>query len=64
MKTGLAQDTAKSAKQLAQDIAKKMAREPLEILKDTREQITGEELSRQPDSQTASSWTARMSKRN
>lgn len=51
MKQGIISDTTKSAKQLAQDIAQKMAREPLEILKDAKEQITGEELSRQPDSQ-------------
>ena len=44
MKTGLAQDTTKSAKNLAQQIAKQMAREPLEILKTSREQITGEKL--------------------
>lgn len=41
----LVQDTSNSAKSLAQQIAKQMAREPLEILKDVREQATGEELS-------------------
>ena len=51
MKTGLAQDTAKSAKNLAQQIAKQMAREPLEILKDAKEQAIGEESFGQPDSQ-------------
>lgn len=40
MKTGLAQDTTKSAKSLAQQIAKQMAREPLEILKDAGDQIS------------------------
>jgi len=51
MKTGLAQDTAKSAKNLAQQIAKQMAREPLEILKDAKEQAIGEESFGQSDSQ-------------
>lgn len=49
--TNLAQDTTNSAKSLAKQIAKQMAREPLEILKDVREQSTGQELSGQPDSQ-------------
>lgn len=40
----LAQDTTKSAKNLAKAIAKQMAREPLEILKNSREQVTGEKL--------------------
>jgi len=43
MKTGLAQDTAKSAKSLAQQVAKQMAREPLEILKSARDQAVGGE---------------------
>lgn len=47
--TNLAQDTTNSAKSLAKQIAKQMAREPLEILKDAREQTTGQELSGQPD---------------
>ena len=51
MKTGLAQDTTNSAKNLAQQIVKQMADEPLEILKDVKEQTTGEELSGQLDSQ-------------
>ena len=51
MKSGLAQDTAKSAKNLAQQIAKQMAREPVEILKDAKEQAIGEESFGQPDSQ-------------
>lgn len=49
--TNLAQDTTKSAKNLAQQIAKQMAREPLEILKDVKEQTTGQELFGQPNSQ-------------
>lgn len=48
MKSPLAQDTANSAKTLAQQIAKQMAREPLEIFKDIREQATGEELAGKP----------------
>ena len=43
MKTGLAQDTTKSAKNLAQQIARQMAREPLEVLKTASSQVTGEE---------------------
>lgn len=54
MKQGIISDATKSSRQLAQDIARKMAQEPLEILKDAREQTTGIETSRQPDSQTAS----------
>jgi hypothetical protein len=49
--TNLAQDTTKSAKNLAQQIARQMAREPLEILKDVREQTTGQEFSGQPNNQ-------------
>lgn len=49
MKTGLAQNTANSAKSIAQQIAKQLAQEPLEILKDAREQTTGQELSGQPE---------------
>lgn len=49
--TNLAQDTTNSAKSLAQQVARQMAREPLEILKDAREQTTGQELSGQPDNQ-------------
>jgi hypothetical protein len=47
----LAQDATKSAKQMAQQIAKQMAQEPLEILKDVREQTTGQEFSGQPSGQ-------------
>ncbi len=43
MKSGLAQDTTKSAKNLAQQIAKQMAREPLEILKTARDQVGTEQ---------------------
>lgn len=39
--SNLAQNTGSSAKDLAQAIAKQMAREPLEILKDTKEQTSG-----------------------
>lgn len=49
--TNLAQDTTKSAKNLAQQIAKQMAREPLEILKDVKEQTTGQEPSVQSNNQ-------------
>jgi len=49
--TNLAQDTTNSAKSLAQQVARQMAREPLEILKDVREQTTGQEFSGQPDNQ-------------
>lgn len=52
MPTGLAQDTTKSAKNLAQQIAKQMAQEPLEILKQAREQVSGEEISERPNSQS------------
>jgi len=43
MKTGLVQDTTKSAKSLAQQIAKQMAREPLEVLKTARAQVGNEQ---------------------
>lgn len=48
MKSQLAQDTTKSAKSLAQQIAKQIAREPIEILKEAKEQTTGEETSNLP----------------
>jgi len=51
MKSGLAQDTTKSAKSLAQQIAKQMAREPLEILKDVEEQTTGSEVAVEQNTQ-------------
>lgn len=37
----IVQDTKNSAKTLAQQIAKQLSREPIEILKDVREQTTG-----------------------
>lgn len=49
--TNLAQGTTNSAKNLAQQIARQMAQQPLEILKDAKEQITGEQTSGQPDGQ-------------
>ena len=42
MKPGLAQNTAKSAKTLAQNVARQMAREPLEVLKTAGSQVAGE----------------------
>lgn len=42
----LAQNTTKSAKSLAQDIARKMAQEPLEILKNASSQVTGQEVAK------------------
>jgi hypothetical protein len=51
MKTGLAQDTTKSAKSLAQQIAKQMAREPLEILKTASGQVSGMEKQAPGESQ-------------
>lgn len=42
-KPGLAGDTTKSAKNLAQTIAKKIAQEPWEILKQAGEQVAGTE---------------------
>ena len=42
MNNGIASNTANTAKTLAQQIAKQMAQEPLEVLKDAREQTTGE----------------------
>jgi hypothetical protein len=51
MKSGLAQDSVKSAKTLAQAIAKQMAREPLEVLDDIKEQTTGPEVSGEQNAQ-------------
>jgi hypothetical protein len=51
MKQGVISDATKSSRQLAQDIARKMAQEPLEILKSAREQTTGIETDGRPDSQ-------------
>lgn len=50
MKTGLAQNTTKSAKSLAQQIARQMAQEPLEVLKNASSQVTGIEAPRSPES--------------
>jgi hypothetical protein len=48
------QNTAKTAQDIAQKIARQVAQEPLEILKEARDQMTGVEATRQPDSQTSS----------
>jgi hypothetical protein len=45
------QNTAKTAQDIAQKIARQVAQEPLEILRDARDQMTGVETTRQPDSQ-------------
>ena len=52
MTNPIASSVGSSAKTLAQQIAKQMAQEPLEILKDAREQTTGETLSGQSVSQS------------
>jgi len=57
MKSPLAQSTAASAKSLAQQIAKQMAREPLEILKNATGQVTGEEIQKPGESQTQAPQT-------
>lgn len=49
MKSATLSGTAKSAKSLAQQIAKQMAREPLEVLKTASTQVTGVEAPRSPD---------------
>jgi len=41
MKPGIASDTKKSAKALAQQIARQMAQEPFEILKEAGREVTG-----------------------
>lgn len=51
MKSSLANDTAKSAKTLAQQIAKQAAQEPIEILKEVKEQTLGQESSSEPVNQ-------------
>jgi hypothetical protein len=53
MKSPLAQSTAKSAKTLAQQIAKQIAREPLEVLKTAKEQTVGRQTSGELQSQTS-----------
>lgn len=42
------QDTSKKAKSLAQQVARNMAQEPLEILKQAGQQVSGVESARQP----------------
>lgn len=49
MNNPIVNDTAKTAQNLAQQIAKQMAQEPLEILKEARQQTTGGEFTGQPD---------------
>ncbi len=51
MKPGLAQDATKSAKSLAQAVARQMAQEPLEILKSASSQVTGEAIHMSPEVQ-------------
>lgn len=53
MKSGLAQDTTKSAKSLAQQIARQIAREPLEVLKTASSQVTGEEVQRPQENRSS-----------
>lgn len=45
MNNGIGKQTAKSAKQMAQAIAKQMAQEPMEVLRTARSQVTGTESS-------------------
>lgn len=52
MKSQLAQDTTKSAKTLAQAVAKQLAREPFEIINDVKEQTLGVESSRSTDAKS------------
>lgn len=52
MTNPIASSVGNSAKTLAQQIAKQMAREPLEILTNAREQTTGETFSEQLGNQT------------
>lgn len=51
MKSGLAQSTTKSAKTLAQQIAKQIAREPLEVFKTASGQVIGSEVTGPRESQ-------------
>lgn len=46
MKSSLAQDTTNSAKSVAQNIARQIAQEPIEILKSAADQITNPEVSK------------------
>lgn len=52
-----AKQTGKSAADLARKIAKQIAEEPVEILKDARQQVTGEETSKVSENQTQKSQT-------
>jgi len=56
------QNTTKTTKDLAQKIARQIAQEPLEILKDARDQMTGVETTRQPDSQMAGQQVSQQEK--
>lgn len=47
-KTGIAQDTSKSTKALAKQIARQMAQEPLEVLKQAGKQVGGVESVEKP----------------
>ena len=49
MNNGIGKQATKSAKSLAQQIARQMAQEPLEVLKDVKSQVTGAE--NQPSSE-------------
>jgi hypothetical protein len=60
----IAQNTSNSAKSLAQQIAKQMATEPLEVLKDAREQVSGEEWTGQPDNQAARQSDDQVARQN
>ncbi|HJX59479.1 hypothetical protein A2V61_02920 [Candidatus Woesebacteria bacterium RBG_19FT_COMBO_47_8] len=48
---GIVADSAKSAKSLAQQVARQMAREPLEVLKEAGQQVAGTE--ERPSQETA-----------
>ena len=52
MKSGIGSDTAKSAKNLAQAIAKQIAGEPLEVLKTAKEQAMGVEAAENPPTES------------
>jgi hypothetical protein len=53
MKSGLAQSTATSAKAMAIQIAKQMVQEPMEVLKNVKEQTTGVESQKEAEMQRA-----------
>lgn len=63
MKSPLAQNTTKSARDLAQQIAKQMAREPLELLKNASSQVTGAEVSKPQESGEAPPQTSEDQKK-